>query len=92
MMQAFMPRVLISLAPAASEYLPGDARNLVIDIANGMKLIEEDHEFRMFISMYRGRYVQKPLSHQEVVELCLLHILKMPFELRLSIQSSLIRY
>ncbi|OQD95978.1 hypothetical protein PENVUL_c100G08227 [Penicillium vulpinum] len=92
MMQGFVPRVVSSLSPMASEYLPGDARNLCIDTADRMELIEDSSDFQTFIAMYRGRYVQKPLSQRAVVELCLLHILKMPFELTSAIQSSLIRY
>lgn len=92
MMQAFVPRVLATMAPIASEYLPGDARNLCIEVANHIELIENDLNFQTFIAMYRGRYVQKPLSQRAVVELCLLHVLKMPFELNSAIQNSLIRY
>ncbi|KAJ5394230.1 uncharacterized protein N7487_011871 [Penicillium crustosum] len=92
MMQAFVPRLLTSMAPTASEYLPGDARNLCIEVANRMELIEDDSNFQTFIAMYRGRYVQKPLPQRAVVELCLLHVLKMPFELNSAIQNSLIRY
>ncbi|CAI7576976.1 unnamed protein product [Penicillium discolor] len=92
MMQAFVPRLLTSMAPTASEYLPGDARNLCIEIANHMELIEDDFNFQNFIAMYRGRYVHKPLPQRAVVELCLLHVLKMPFELNSAIQNSLIRY
>lgn len=92
MMQAFVPRVLATMAPIASEYLPGDARNLCIEVANHMELIENDFNFQTFIAMYRGRYVQKPLPQRAVVELCLLHVLKMPFELNSAIQNSLIRY
>ncbi|KAJ5210100.1 hypothetical protein N7491_009913 [Penicillium cf. griseofulvum] len=92
MMQAFVPRFLASMAPTSSEYLPGDARNLCIEIANSMELIEDDFDFQTFIAMYRGRYIQKPLPQRAVVELCLLHVLKMPFELNSAIQNSLIRY
>ncbi|KAF9890043.1 hypothetical protein FE257_006723 [Aspergillus nanangensis] len=92
MMQTFVPRLVRSMAPTASEYLPGDARNLCIDIANRMDKIPHDPDYHTFIAMYRGRYVQKPLPQRAVVELCLLHVLKMPFELRTAINSSLIRY
>lgn len=92
MMQAFVPRIISSMAPAASKYLPGDAHNLCIELANSIELIEDDFNFQTFIAMYRGRYVQKPLPQRAVVELCLLHVLKMPFELNSAIQNSLIRY
>lgn len=55
-------------------------------------MIEDDPDYPTFIAMYRGRYVQKPLPRRAVVELCLLHVLKMPFELNTSIKNSLIRY
>ena len=92
MMQAFVPPFVGSLAPTSSEYLPGDARNLCIEVANRMGVIENDSKFQTFIEMYRGRYVRKPLPQRSVVELCLLHVLKMPFELNSSIKNSLIRY
>ncbi|KGO60193.1 hypothetical protein PEX1_037350 [Penicillium expansum] len=92
MMQAFMPRFVRSISPMASEYLPGDAHNLCIDLANRMEAIEDDCNFQTFIAMYRERYVRKPLPQRAVVELCLLHVLKMPFELNSSIKNSLIRY
>lgn len=92
MMQAFVPRVVSSMSPTADEYLPGDARNLCIDVANRMELIKDDFVFNKFIAMYRARYIQKPLSQRALIELCLLHVLKMPFELTSAIQSSLIRY
>ncbi|KAJ5265679.1 hypothetical protein N7524_006697 [Penicillium chrysogenum] len=92
MMQTFVPRLVRSMAPMASEYLPGDARNLCVDIANRMEKIADDPDYHTFIAMYRGRYVQKPLPQRAVVELCLLHVLKMPFELSTAINSSLIRY
>ncbi|KAL4871502.1 hypothetical protein BDV12DRAFT_183630 [Aspergillus spectabilis] len=92
MMQAFVPRLVRSLAPVANEYLPGDARNLSVQLAKRIGQLEDNAEFLTFISMYRSRYAQKTLPRQEVVELCLLHIVKMPFELGSSIQSSLIRY
>lgn len=92
MMQAFIPRFITSIAPTASKYLPGDAHNLSIEMANSMELIEDDSNFQTFIAMYRGRYVQKPLPQRAVVELCLLHVLKMPFELNIAIRTTLIRY
>lgn len=92
MMQAFVPRVLATMAPMASEYLPGDARNLCIEVANRMELFENDLNFQIFIEMYRERYVRKPWPQRAVVELCLLHIFKMPFEPNSAIQNSLLRY
>jgi hypothetical protein len=83
-----------SMAPIASEYVPGDVQNLCVDVADRLEALEPNPEFDAFIAMYRNRYVQKqvPVPQRAVVELCLLHILKMPFELSLSIKSSLIRY
>lgn len=92
MMRNFLPRLMKTMAPIASEYLPGDVYNLCADIANRMETLESDSDFDAFIAMYRSRYVQKPLPQRAVVELCLLHVLKMPFKLSLSIESSLIRY
>lgn len=92
MLQAFVPRFLASLSPMASEYLPGDAQNLCVEIANRMERIENDLEYSNFIAIYRDRYARKSASQRAVVELCLIHILKMPFELSTSIRSSLIRY
>ncbi|KAJ5667414.1 hypothetical protein N7507_003278 [Penicillium longicatenatum] len=92
MMQAFVPRLVGVMAPTAKEFLPGDALNLSTDMAIRMEAIEDDLEYHTFIAMYRGRYIQKSLSQRAVVEQCLVHILKMPFELNSSIQSRLIRY
>ncbi|KAJ5500332.1 hypothetical protein N7453_009383 [Penicillium expansum] len=80
------------MAPMASEYYPGDARNLCIEVANRMELIENDFNFQSFIKMYQERYIRKPCSQRAVVELCLLHVLKMPFEPNSAIQNSLLRY
>ncbi|KGO69040.1 hypothetical protein PITC_078650 [Penicillium italicum] len=92
MMRTFVPRLIRSLAPIASEYLPGDALNLCVEIANHMEEIADDPDYQTFIAMYRGRYVQKSLPQRAVVESCLLHVLKMPFELSTAINISLIRY
>ncbi|KAJ6000079.1 hypothetical protein N7481_000488 [Penicillium waksmanii] len=92
MMKTFVPRMLRVMAPTASEYLPGDAHNVCVGVADRMEMLEDDPDYHTFIAMYRGRYVQKPLPRRAVVELCLLHVLKMPFELNTSIKSSLIRY
>ncbi|CAI7659036.1 unnamed protein product [Penicillium pancosmium] len=92
MMKTFVPRMLRVMAPTASEYLPGDAHNVCVGVADRMEMIEDDPDYQTFIAMYRGRYVQKPLQRRAVVESCLLHVLKMPFELNTSIKSSLIRY
>ncbi|KAL4874553.1 hypothetical protein BJY04DRAFT_12132 [Aspergillus karnatakaensis] len=92
MLHAFVPRFVGSLAPVACEYLPGDARNLSSQLAGRIQEHEDSPEFSTFISMYRSRYVQKPLERKDVLELYLLHIVKMPFELGLSVRNSLIRY
>ncbi|KAJ5335101.1 hypothetical protein N7452_007504 [Penicillium brevicompactum] len=92
MVQTFVPRLLTSLVPIASEYLPGDAHNLCVEVANRMESIADDPDYHIFIAMYRGRYIQKSLPQRAVVESCLLHVLKMPFELSIAIKSSLIRY
>ncbi|KAJ6016803.1 hypothetical protein N7451_000182 [Penicillium sp. IBT 35674x] len=92
MMQAFVPRLVGVMAPTANEFLPGDALNFSTDMARRMEAFEDDLEYHTFIAMYRGRYVQKSLPQRAVVEQCLVHILKMPFELNSSIQSRLIRY
>jgi hypothetical protein len=92
MLQAFVPRVVTAMNPRSSGYLPGDARNLCIEVAAQLGCMETDSQFRRFLELYRKRYVQKPLPQRAVIELCLLHVLKMPFELNSSIQSSLIRF
>jgi hypothetical protein len=93
-MRNFLPQLMKSMAPIASEYLPGDVHNLCVDVADRMETLEPNPDFDAFIALYRNRYVQKQVSvpRRAVVELCLLHVLKMPFELSLSIKSSLIRY
>ncbi|KAK1142567.1 hypothetical protein N8T08_007542 [Aspergillus melleus] len=56
---------------------------------------EDEEELVGFLHLYRQRYLGKSgtgSGYLDILEACLLHVLKMPFELESSVQQGLIRY
>jgi hypothetical protein len=76
----------------SDNYLPGDAQTLCKELTNYLKLKADNKEFNDFIELYRKRYFRSSSVQKEaILESCLLHILKMPFDLSSSIIHGLIR-
>ncbi|KAE8373009.1 hypothetical protein BDV26DRAFT_297357 [Aspergillus bertholletiae] len=89
MLHDFVPSFVQSLAMKSNEYLPGDAQNLSRDVAERMKALDNP-QVDEFLQLYRQRYIgRKDLN---ILETCLLHILKMPFEVTSAARQGLIRY
>lgn len=92
MMRTFVPRFVQAMSHKSSDYLPGDAKNLCKEAAERMESLGEDPEFSGFLQLYRQRYCGRPaIGQREILESCLLHSLKMPFELIASIRQGLVR-
>lgn len=102
MMRVFAPRFTQAMAMRSEHYLPGDAPTLSKDMAQdiGASLTDADEEkgdedvdeLVGFLRLYRQRYLGKSVvGDLDVLEACLLHVLKMPFELASSVQQGLIR-
>lgn len=89
MLKFFLPQFGQVISRISDAYLPGDALNLSHEVATLMMALPGDAttNLRTFLSMYAKRYSLKPSAEKEILERCLLHILKMPFEM-----SSAIRY
>lgn len=91
MMRTFVPSFVQSMSRKSSDYLPGDAKNLCREVAERMDY-SGDTEFSGFLQLYHRRYCGRPgMEQKEILESCLLHSLKMPFELTASIQQGLVR-
>lgn len=88
MLHLFVPRFGRAISRISDAYLPGDALNLSREVASLMMVPSGDTKnLRTFLGMYAKRYMIKSPNEVEILERCLLHMLKMPFEL-----SSAIRY
>lgn len=93
MMPVFVPCFVRALSLMSAGYLPGNVRDLSRDVATYMESIDSAHEFNQFLELYRQRYIRKPVEyHSQILETCLLYMLKMPFDLVSSINYRLIRY
>ncbi|PYI06975.1 hypothetical protein BO78DRAFT_406937 [Aspergillus sclerotiicarbonarius CBS 121057] len=92
MSQGFVPPFVMAMARKSDSFLPGDARNLSHEIADSiMTTAAEQSGLPAFLDLYEKRYVhQAHLSPGDILESCLLHILKMPFELNSSIRYRLV--
>ncbi|PYH30976.1 uncharacterized protein BO87DRAFT_429146 [Aspergillus neoniger CBS 115656] len=93
MLHLFVPRFGRAISRMSDVYLPGDALNLSHEVA-GYMMVPSGHtnNLRTFLAMYAKRYMLKSSSETEVLERCLLHMLKMPFELSSAIRYGLILY
>ncbi|KAL2783144.1 hypothetical protein BJX66DRAFT_319065 [Aspergillus keveii] len=105
MLHSFVPRFVIAVSRISDAYLPGDARNLCREIAGLMMMSPEaaaaaapEEEYRdqkdlhAFLAVYAKRYVHEALTNEKILERCLIHIVKMPFELGSSIRYGLVLY
>ncbi|GLA59248.1 hypothetical protein AtubIFM56815_004274 [Aspergillus tubingensis] len=93
MLHLFVPRFGRAISRMSDVYLPGDALNLSHEVAGYMMVPSGDtNNLRTFLAMYAKRYMLKSSSETEVLERCLLHMLKMPFELSSAIRYGLILY
>lgn len=93
MSKVFLPRFVQAMSSRSGDYLPGDAGNLCKQIAHGMSPLLADVEFAGFLELYRQRYLGKSvIQKSEILEACLLHIIKIPFDLESSIRQGLIRH
>lgn len=91
MMRVFAPHFVQSMSRKSSDYLPGDAKNLCREVAERMDY-SGNTEFSEFLQLYHKRYCGRPgMGQREMLESCLLHSLKMPFELTASIRQGLVR-
>lgn len=92
MSKVFLPRFVRAMSPRSGDYLPGDAGNLCKQIAHGMSALLDDGDFIGFLELYRKRYLGKSVVQKsDILEACLLHIIKIPFDLESSIRQGLIR-
>ncbi|KAJ6091795.1 hypothetical protein N7467_003764 [Penicillium canescens] len=90
--RGFVPYFVQSMSIRSDNYLPGDAQTLCRELTNYLKLKADVKEFNDFIELYRKRYFRNSSVQKEaILESCLLHILKMPFDLSSSIIHGLIR-
>lgn len=93
MMPVFVPCFVRAISLISAGYLPGNVRDLAREVAAYMESIDSAHEFNKFLELYRQRYIRKPVEYNsQVLETCLLYMLKMPFDLASSIDYRLIRY
>ncbi|GKZ20564.1 hypothetical protein AbraIFM66951_005889 [Aspergillus brasiliensis] len=93
MLHLFVPRFGRAISRMSDAYLPGDAHNLSHQMASLMMVPSENtNNLRTFLAMYAKRYMIKSSSENEVLERCLMHILKMPFEMTSAIRYGLILY
>ncbi|GKZ29179.1 hypothetical protein AbraIFM66950_003618 [Aspergillus brasiliensis] len=91
MLHLFVPRFGRAISHMSDAYLPGDAHNLSHQVASFMMVPSGNtNNLRTFLAMYAKRYMIKSSSESEVLERCLLHILKMPFEMTSAIRYGLI--
>ncbi|RAH87226.1 hypothetical protein BO86DRAFT_384426 [Aspergillus japonicus CBS 114.51] len=93
MLHSFVPRFARVVSQISDAYLPGDARNLSDQIAGLMmpdQATDETKDLRNFLALYAKRYVHEALSAEEILKRCLMHMVKMPFELESSIRYGLI--
>ncbi|KAL3472486.1 hypothetical protein BJX99DRAFT_235437 [Aspergillus californicus] len=96
MMHTFVPVFIQAVASKSQDYLPGDVQSMCRDIAammmSWMDKEEQKDDLTEFLDLYRRRYFYGRIVHKKaVLESCLVHILKMPFELNASIKQGLIR-
>ncbi|KAJ5753286.1 hypothetical protein N7520_010203 [Penicillium odoratum] len=91
-LRGFIPYFVESISLKSDNYLPGDAQTLCREIASYLATKEDVMKaFTEFIQMYRKRYLSNaPVQRAAVLETCLLHILKMPFDLESSIRHGLL--
>ncbi|OGE56594.1 hypothetical protein PENARI_c003G11399 [Penicillium arizonense] len=90
--RGFVPYFVQSMSIRSDNYLPGDAQTLCRELTNYLKLKADNKEFNDFIELHRKRYFRNSSVQKEaILESCLLHILKMPFDLSSSIIHGLIR-
>ncbi|GAD93669.1 hypothetical protein PVAR5_2282 [Paecilomyces variotii No. 5] len=93
MMQVFVPCFVRAISLTSAGYRPGNVKDISRDVAADMESIDSTHEFNKFLELYRERYIRKPVEdHVQILETCLLYMLKMPFDLVSSINYRLIRY
>ncbi|KAJ9214080.1 hypothetical protein DTO166G4_4346 [Paecilomyces variotii] len=93
MMPVFVPCFVRAISLISAGYLPGNVRDLAREVAAYMESIDSAHEFNKFLELYRQRYIRKPVEYNsQVLETCLLYMLKMPFDLASSIDYSFGRW
>lgn len=93
MTRVFLPRFTQAMSPRSGDYLPGDARNFCKQVAHDMGTLLNDMEFSTVLELYQQRYLGKSVVQKpDILEACLLHMVKMPFDLASSIQLGLIRH
>ncbi|KAL4911424.1 hypothetical protein BDW74DRAFT_8265 [Aspergillus multicolor] len=90
MLHLFLPSFAQAVARISDAYLPGDASNLCREIAGLMT--DSQNETGTFLALYAKRYGHEALAQEEVLERCLMHIVKMPFELGSSVRYGLVSY
>ncbi|KAJ5767154.1 uncharacterized protein N7511_004770 [Penicillium nucicola] len=91
-MRSFVPYFVQSMSIRSDSYLPGDAQNLCKEITYYLKLKANEEDLNDFIEVYRSHYFRNASVPKEaILESCLLHILKMPFDLNSSIIHGLIK-
>lgn len=91
MTQSFVPYFVTAMARKSDAFLPGDARNLSHEIADSIMTTAADPSgLHAFLNLYDKRYIHKSQAPGDILESCLLHMLKMPFELNSSIRYRLV--
>lgn len=91
-MRCFLPYFVESMSLRSDSYLPGDAQTLCKEITNYLKPKADEKDFDDFLEIYRKRYFRNSSVQKEaILESCLLHIVKMPFDLKSSIMHGLIK-
>ncbi|KAJ5301811.1 hypothetical protein N7508_006674 [Penicillium antarcticum] len=91
-MRSFVPYFVQSMSIRSDSDLPGDAQTLCKEITNYLGLKADRKDLDDFIEVYRNHYFRNPSVPKEaILESCLLHILKMPFDLDSSITHGLIK-
>lgn len=88
---------IVDAAPAAATTGPGTGPGTGAGATNGEEEgdrgDEGEEDLLSFLHLYRRRYMGKLVTgNLEILEDCLLHVLKMPFELASSVEQGLIRY
>ncbi|PYH42496.1 uncharacterized protein BP01DRAFT_359385 [Aspergillus saccharolyticus JOP 1030-1] len=95
MLHAFVPHFTVAISRISDAYLPGDARNVCQEVASLMMTSasaaeETTQALRSFLALYAKRYLHETLAEEEILRRCLLHMLKMPFEMESSVRYGLI--
>lgn len=93
MTRVFVPRLVRSMSCESASYLPGNVQDLCKEVAADMEATDNVQELNRFLELYRQRYIRKPVEYKgQVLETCLLYMLKMPFDITSSTEYRLIRY